>query len=61
MTTQAAIITQTQNASLDPKAIDRADLQPTTKAKYKREIKNLMRAGINPLDLYGLTAYADGL
>ena len=61
MTTQTAIIAQAQSASLDLKAIDRADLQPTTKAKYKREIENLMRAGINPLDLDGLTAYADGL
>jgi integrase len=61
MNTQAAIITQTQNASLDLKAIDRADLQPTTKAKYKREIANLLQAGINPLDLDGLTVYADGL
>ncbi|MEK6753463.1 MAG: site-specific integrase [Chloroflexota bacterium] len=61
MTTQTAIITQAQSPSLDLKAIDRADLQPTTKAKYKREIANLMQAGINPLDLDGLTAYADGL
>lgn len=59
MNTQTAITTQT--ASLDLKAIDRADLQPTTKAKYKREITNLIKAGINPLDLDRLTAYADGL
>jgi integrase len=61
MTTRTAITTQTQTASLDLKAIDRADLQPTTKAKYKREVENLMRAGINPLDLKRLTAYADSL
>lgn len=61
MTTQAALVTQNQNTSLDLKAIDRADLQPTTKAKYKREIENLTQAGINPLDLDGLTAYADNL
>jgi integrase len=51
----------TQGASLDLKAIDRADLQPTTKAKYKREIENLTRAGVNPLDVDALTVYADGL
>jgi site-specific recombinase XerC len=56
-----AITTQTQDARLDLKAIDRADLQPTTKAKYKREIANLAQAGISPLDLDVLTAYADGL
>jgi integrase len=61
MTTQTAITTQTRNARLDPKAIDRANLQPTTKAKYKREIINLMQVGINPLDLDALTVYADGL
>jgi integrase len=61
MQTQIAITTQTPAETLDLKAIDRADLQPTTKAKYKREIANLMQAGINPFDLEALTAYADGL
>ena len=50
-----------QSAGLDYKAIDRASLQPTTKAKYKRELENLASAGINPLDLDALTTYADGL
>jgi len=61
MPTQTALAPITQAAPLDLKAIDRADLQPTTKAKYKREIANLAQAGINPLDLEALTAYADGL
>lgn len=61
MNTQTAITTQTQGASLDLKAIERADLQPTTKAKYRREIANLTQAGINPLDLDALTTYAEGL
>lgn len=38
-----------------------ADLQPTTKIKYKREIENLVRSGVNPLDLNELTNYANGL
>jgi integrase len=61
MNTQTALATQPKAASLDLKAIDRADLQPTTKAKYKREIANLTQAGVNPLDLDALTTYADGL
>lgn len=42
-------------------AIDRADLQPSTKYKYKREFENLLKAGINPLDFTSLTHYASGL
>ena len=53
MNTQTALATQ--NAGLDLKAIDRADLQPTTKAKYKRELNNLVLAGINPIDFDALT------
>lgn len=47
--------------SLDLSAIDRADLQPSTKFKYKREIEKLQQAGVNPFDYEALTAYADGL
>ncbi len=61
MNPRTALTTQTQRAGLDLKAIDRADLQPTTKAKYKREIANLMQAGVHPFDFNALTAYADGL
>lgn len=61
MTTNAITPSTRNDESLDLKAIDRANLQPTTKAKYKREIANLTQAGISPLDLEGLTAYADGL
>ncbi len=59
MNTQAAITNQ--SSSLDLKAIDRADLQPITKTKYKREIANLMQAGINPLDFEALAEYAGRL
>lgn len=58
MITPRAII---PHRNIDLTAIDRADLQPTTKAKYKREITNLLQAGINPLDFNALTEYADGL
>ncbi len=59
MSTQNAIATITQNINLT--AIDRANLQPTTKAKYKREIQNLMLARVNPFDTDALLEYADGL
>jgi len=42
-------------------AIDRADLQPTTKLKYKHEIEAMMLAGVNPLDFDALGEYAAGL
>ena len=61
MNPQTALATSTQRVNLDLKAIDRADLQPTTKAKYKREIENLKRAGVNPFDFNALTTYADSL
>lgn len=51
----------TIDAGFDFKAIDRADLQPTTKAKYKREIENLLHAGVDPMNYGALQLYADGL
>lgn len=60
MTKQTAITT-THTTGLDLSAIDRANLQPTTKAKYKRELDNMAAAGINPLDYQALQVYADGL
>lgn len=54
--------TQLANTNgLDLTAIDRATLQPTTKAKYKRELERMAEAGINPMDYQGLQHYADGL
>ncbi|MFZ5887914.1 MAG: tyrosine-type recombinase/integrase [Chloroflexota bacterium] len=47
--------------ALDLTAIDRAALQPSTKAKYKREIEAMHAAGVNPADHAALQAYADGL
>ena len=62
MTKQTAIITTSnKRQTFDVKAIDRADLQPTTKYKYKRELQAMNDAGINPLDYDALTTYADGL
>ncbi|HAR45915.1 MAG TPA: hypothetical protein DCS05_07030, partial [Nitrospiraceae bacterium] len=57
---------KTQNAltpvrQVDLAAIDRADLQPRTKYKYKREITNLVQAGVNPFDMEALADYADRL
>jgi integrase len=50
-----------QYHELDYSAIERADLRPTTKFKYRREIENLLRAGVNPLDFNALQEYAAGL
>ena len=62
MTKQTAIITTSnQRQTFDMKAIDRADLQPTTKYKYKRELAAMAAAGINPLDYDALAIYADAL
>lgn len=47
--------------SLDLSAIDRAPLQPSTKAKYKREVEAMHAAGVNPANHAALQAYADGL
>ena len=59
MDTQNALATIDQG--FDFSAIDRASLQPTTKAKYKREIENLLHAGIDPMNYGALQLYADGL
>jgi len=50
-----------KKAGLDMQAIDRADLQPTTKAQYKKAINNMLGAGVNPMDYNALVSYADGL
>src|SRR5688572_29145253 len=57
--TQTAI---TKHNPVDLTAIDRAaNLQPSTKAKYKREIQAMHNAGVNPNNHEALQAYADGL
>ena len=63
MTKQTAIITTTGNQrdTFDMTAIDRANLQPTTKYKYKRELAAMRSAGVNPLDYDALIGYADNL
>ena len=62
MTKQTAIITTSnQRDAFDTTAIDRADLQPTTKYKYKRELAAMRSAGVNPLDYDALIDYADNL
>ena len=55
--TQALTISPT----LDTGAIDRASLQPSTKAKYTREIQKMHAAGVNPANFHALQQYADGL
>lgn len=42
-------------------AIDRADLQPSTKYKYRRELEAMWLAGVNPADHAALQQYADEL
>ncbi len=59
MNTQTALATI--DRGFDFSAIDRADLQPTTKAKYRREIENLLHAGVDPMNYGALQSYADGL
>lgn len=62
MTKQTAITTTgNKQTQFDMAAIDRADLQPTTKIKYKRELAAMTSAGVNPLDFAALTQYADDL
>jgi site-specific recombinase XerD len=63
MTKQTAIITTSNNqrSPFDTAAIERAQLQPTTKVKYTRELLKMHSAGINPLDYDALAIYADGL
>ncbi|MEP7133453.1 MAG: site-specific integrase [Chloroflexota bacterium] len=59
MTPQTALVTT--SAPLDLTAIDRAALQPSTKAKYRREIQAMDDAGILPTNHKALQQYADGL
>jgi integrase len=59
MNTQTALATIDQG--FDFSAIARADLQPSTKAKYQREIENLITAGVDPMNFQALQLYADGL
>ncbi len=47
--------------ALDTSAIDRAPLQPSTKAKYTTEIRKMHAAGVNPANHKALQAYADTL
>jgi integrase len=61
MTKQTAIITTSKRRTFDMKAIDRANLQPTTKYKYKRELEAMAAAGVNPLNFEALAIYADNL
>jgi integrase len=61
MTQQTAIITTSNPGNFDTTAIDRANLQPTTKYKYKRELVKMRDAGVNPLDYDALAIYADTL
>jgi len=52
----------TTASPFDLSAIDRAvNLQPSTKAKYKREIAAMHDAGINPTNHTALQMYADSL
>lgn len=58
MTNALATLT---NSNLDLSAIDRANLQPSTREKYKRVIESMAANGISPLDHNALVEYADGL
>ena len=51
----------TIDTGLDFSAIERADLSPWTKYKYRRELAALRLAGISPLDYQSLADYAGGL
>lgn len=51
----------TQYREIDVTAIGRADLAPSTKYKYTREIEALARAGVDPFDHEALTRYASRL
>lgn len=54
-------LSPTVSSSFDFSAIDRADLQPSTKAKYTSAIENMLLADIDPFDFDALSAYADSL
>ncbi|NWG33533.1 MAG: tyrosine-type recombinase/integrase [Chloroflexi bacterium] len=51
----------TTTSPLDLSALDRADLQPSTKARYRHEIEVMHAAGVNPSNYTALQQYADGL
>jgi integrase len=59
MDTQNALTTL--NSGFDFSAIERADLQPTTRIKYKREIENMLHVGVDPMNYNALQVYADSL
>ena len=59
MNTQNSLITT--DIQLDFSAIERADLSPWTKYKYRRELAAMQLAGVSPMDYQTLGAYADGL
>lgn len=59
---QTALTTPTPDEYADAvTALDRANLQPSTRLKYRREIEALYLAGVNPADHAALQRYADGL
>lgn len=51
----------TQTAGHDFAAIDRANLQPSTKLQYKKAVRNMLAAGIDPRNHSALAEYASGL
>jgi integrase len=52
------VMTIAKKDDFDFSAIDRANLQPTTKWKYRREIQAMIDAKVNPLDYKQLGDYA---
>jgi integrase len=54
-------LARTKASDLDTHAIDRADLQPSTKLKYARALQQMADAGVSPMDHAALIAYADTL
>lgn len=56
--TRAVIV---PTSPLDLSAIDRADLAPSTKAQYRKEIAKMAAAGVNPTDHAQLQEYAASL
>lgn len=58
---QTALTLTDQPEGLDLTALDRANLQPSTRMKYRREIEAMYLAGVNPASHKALQAYADSL
>jgi integrase len=50
-----------QSPTFDYSALDRADLQPSTRIKYRRAIDLMSLAGVNPMNYDALQAYSDTL